>query len=135
MMLRGSTDRRADELRNLARDLLIVRSTTIGSGDGSLFDPSTDAARVLNDGALSCLRSAEEMQRLGRRFRASRRSLVAELSLGLFLIGVIFAGSVAWNDTPPSPAETQWMRMSEHRLSAIDATSKPATREVGNGER
>lgn len=133
-MLKRSTDRRAAELRNLARDLLIVRSTTIGLGDGSLFDPATDAARVLNDGALSCLRSAEEMERLGGRFRASRRSLVAELSLGLMLIGVVFAGSVAWHDSPPSPAEVQWMRLSEHRLNTL-ADSNPVKTEADDGAR
>ncbi|WP_238995235.1 hypothetical protein [Sphingomonas solaris] len=135
MMLMGTTDRRAGEMRDLARDLLIVRSTTIVSDEASLFDPATEAARILNAGALACLKSAEELERLGSRFGASRRRLAAELILRLLLIGVVFAGWMAWTTTPPSPAEVQWMRMSEQRLSAADMVSRPETREVGDGER
>jgi len=134
-MLIASTNRRAAELRDLARDLLIVRSQTAGLEEPSLFDPATETACILNAGALACLRSAEEMERLGGRFRTSRRSLVAELTLGLLLIGVVFAGCMAWQTTPPSPAEIQWMRMTEQRLNAADASLEHRATEADRGAR
>lgn len=134
-VLIGRTDRRAGELRDLARDLLIVRSTTTGPDEASLFDPATEAACILNAGALACLKSAEELERLGDRFRASRRSLVAELTLGLLLIGVVFAGCMAWQATPPSPAEVEWMRLSEQRLNALDVVSRPTKTETRDAAR
>ncbi len=135
MMLIASTNRRAAELRDLARDLLIVRSQTSGAEEPQLFDPATETACILNAGALACLRSAEELERLGGRLRASRRSLVAELTLGLLLIGVVFAGCMAWQATPPSPAEVEWLRLSERRLSAADTTLRPTKLEANDGAR
>lgn len=134
-MLMRTTDRRAGELRDLARDLVIVRSQTSVQDEPSLFDPATETACILNAGALACLRSAEELERLGDRFRTPRRSLVAEMTLALLLIGVVFAGCMAWRASPPSPAEPELMRMSRNRLNVGDEVAGRETMEADSEAR
>ena len=123
---------RPHELRNVARDLLIVRATTVHAGDGSLFDPASEASKVLSDGAMSCLRSADQLEGLLREKKRSsiRNALQNAVPTIMTGIAAFLLGAIIFSDRTRSPelvrAELRWMAAHEDGLSrtavAIDGS-------------